>query len=89
MLFLSPRELEKKGIGLINIHYLLFALNYFIEKFDDKVLQQKLFVLYFSVNLTEGILDLGNADSVDPFFYLFKFQDKYQMCRFCFLRYYI
>ena len=89
MLFLSPRELEKKGIELINIHYLLFALNYFIEKFDDKVLQQKLFVLYFSVNLTEGILDLGNADCVDPFFYSFEFQDKYQMCRFCFLRYYI
>ena len=79
MLFLSPKELSRKKMGLINIHYLLFALNYFIEKFDDQILRQKMFKLHFSVNLTKNLLDLNNDKLVDPPFYSFDFQSDYKM----------
>ena len=79
MFFLSTKELSRKKMKLVNIHYLLFALNYFIEKFKDEKLQQHLFILFFSVNLNKNLLNLNHDKLVDPPFYSFEFQNDYSI----------
>lgn len=79
MLFLSQAELAKKGLKAVKVHYLIFALNYFVDKFGHEKLSQNLFVLFFSVDLTRSILDLSHPKMTDPPFYSFEFDPKYKI----------
>lgn len=81
MLFLTQKELTQKKIKPVKVHYLIFALNYFVDKFGHEKLQQNLFILFFSIDLTKNVLDLANPKLADPPFYSFEFNPEYKISR--------
>lgn len=69
-------ELEKMKLPNIKINHLFFAMTFFIQKFDDKVLTEYLFKIFFSEGLDKSFFRLNKVPLEDPIFYSFEYKNE-------------
>lgn len=73
---MTNKQLEKMEIPEIKINHLFFAMTFFIQKFNDPILTELIFKIFFSENISESIFNLNKSHLTDPSFYSFEYQAK-------------
>ena len=69
-------ELEKMQLPQIKINHLFFAMTFFIQKFEDPILTEYLFKIFFSEGLDKGFFRLNKVPLEDPTFYSFEYKNE-------------
>lgn len=72
----SNEELEKMKLPNIKINHLFFAMTFFIQKFNDKVLTEYLFKIFFYEGINESFFRLNKIPLEDPVFYSFEYKNE-------------
>jgi len=75
--FMVPNdELEKMKLPQIKINHLFFAMTFFIQKFNDKILTEYLFKIFFSEGIDKSFFRLDKIPLEDPAFYSFEYKNE-------------
>lgn len=74
--FMIPNdELDKMKLPQIKINHLFFAMTFFVQKFNDKILIEYLFKIFFCEGLDKGFFRLDKMALEDPEFYSFEYRN--------------
>lgn len=71
-------------MDFINTHYVLFAISYFLQNFDDEDFHNKIFLLLFNEKIPHKICDMNNDEFSDPDFYSKEYQIEHYISKICF-----